>query len=103
MARGGAMFIDEAYRLSEARSERDFGLEAIETIRTLTLTLSVGLEAIETIMVEMTKEEDHEATVFIFAGYPEQMERFLKSNPGMDRRVTQRSPSLPLPRAPRKP
>ena len=49
MARGGAMFIDEAYRLSEARSERDFGLEAIETIRTLTLTLSVGLEAIETI------------------------------------------------------
>ena len=54
-------------------------------------------------MVEMTKEEDHEATVFIFAGYPEQMERFLKSNPGMDRRVTQRYPSLPLHRAPRKP
>ena len=66
------MFIDEAYRLSESRSERDFGIEAIETI-----------------MVEMTKEDDS-AAVFIFAGYPEQMERFLKSNPGMDRRVTQR-------------
>ena len=26
-AKGGAMFIDEAYRLSETRSERDFGLE----------------------------------------------------------------------------
>ena len=71
-ARGGAMFIDEAYRLSEARSERDFGLEAIETI-----------------MVEMTKEEE-DAVIFIFAGYPEQMERFLKSNPGMDRRVSHR-------------
>jgi len=71
-ARGGVMFIDEAYRLSDSRSSNDFGPEAIETI-----------------MVEMTKDCE-DTVVFLFAGYPERMERFLKTNPGMDRRVAHR-------------
>lgn len=71
-ARGGVLFVDEAYRLSDG-GERDFGTEAIETM-----------------MVEMTKPHTKDSVVFAFAGYRDKMEGFLKSNPGMERRIAHR-------------
>eukprot|EP00656_Telonema_subtile_P000316 TRINITY_DN10159_c0_g1_i2.p1 TRINITY_DN10159_c0_g1~~TRINITY_DN10159_c0_g1_i2.p1 ORF type:complete len:354 (+),score=110.44 TRINITY_DN10159_c0_g1_i2:88-1149(+) len=71
-ARGGVLFVDEAYRLSEG-SEHDFGVEAIETM-----------------MVEMTKPTTEHSVVFAFAGYTDKMEGFLRSNPGMERRIAYR-------------
>lgn len=66
-AKGGVLFIDEAYSLAE---ERD-GL--------------YGDEAINTIVQEM--ENHREDMVVIFAGYPEEMERFLEKNPGLRSRI----------------
>ena len=60
---GGVLFVDEAYTL--ARNKHD----------------SFGLEAIDTLVKGM---EDHrENLVVIMAGYTEEMETFLKSNPGL--------------------
>lgn len=67
-ARGGVLFIDEAYTLSK-RSENDFGLEAIDTI-----------------LRYMDNNRDHIAV--IVAGYPNEMQGFLKSNTGLKSRFT---------------
>ena len=61
-ALGGVLFIDEAYSLDV--DGRDYGQEAIETILTF-------------------MEEHRGKIVVIVAGYPEEMEKFLDSNPGL--------------------
>jgi SpoVK/Ycf46/Vps4 family AAA+-type ATPase len=63
-ARGGILFIDEAYSLYVKDMERDFGREAIN------------------VLVDML-EQIRENTVVILAGYPKPMEKFLEANPGL--------------------
>jgi len=71
-AKGGVLFIDEAYSIvkSETGSQRD----------------SFGKEAIETLM----KHLDPPSCVFIFAGYEDAMEEFLRVNDGLARRIPYR-------------
>ncbi|MCH5170498.1 MAG: AAA family ATPase [Oscillospiraceae bacterium] len=66
-AMGGVLFIDEAYSLVEERGG------------------SFGDEAINTIVQEM--ENHREDVVVIFAGYPNEMEKFLDKNPGLRSRI----------------
>ena len=66
-AKGGVLFIDEAYSLLEDRNG------------------SFGDEAINTIVQEM--ENQREDLVVIFAGYPKEMEQFLNKNPGFRSRI----------------
>ncbi|QSQ07689.1 Stage V sporulation protein K [Koleobacter methoxysyntrophicus] len=66
-ALGGVLFIDEAYSLLGG-SDQDYGREAVSTL--------------------IKAMEDHRDNfVVIFAGYSAEMEKFLKSNPGLRSRV----------------
>lgn len=67
-AMGGVLFIDEAYYLYRPENERDYGQEAIEIL-----------------LQEM--ESERGSLVVIFAGYPDRMETFFSSNPGLSSRV----------------
>lgn len=63
-ALGGILFIDEAYSLTVGKGDTDYGFEAVDTL----------LKAME----------DHrDDLVVVVAGYPDQMEEFLESNPGL--------------------
>ncbi len=62
----GVLFIDEAYSLSQG-SENDFGREAIDTLVKL-------------------MDDQRERLVVILAGYSENMDGFLKTNPGLKSR-----------------
>lgn len=60
---GGIMFIDEAYTLAQG-GEKDFGQEAIATL--------------------VKAMEDHrQDLIVILAGYSNEMNRFIRSNPGL--------------------
>lgn len=67
-AMGGVLFIDEAYSLYTLGSHQgDFGNEAIQVI--------------------LKRMEDHRGQFFVFvAGYPDNMQTFLKANPGLNSR-----------------
>lgn len=67
-AKGGILFIDEAYALA-VDSPNDFGKEAIEVL-----------------LKEM--EDNRDDLVVIAAGYPDLMDHFLSSNPGLRSRFT---------------
>ena len=61
---GGILFIDEAYSLTANKGENDYGLEAVDTL--------------------LKGMEDHrDDLVVIVAGYPDLMNEFLNSNPGL--------------------
>jgi len=69
-ARGGVLFIDEAYALARKDDDsKDFGREAIEVI-----------------LKEMSDGPGDLAIVV--AGYPDQMDNFINSNPGLKSRFT---------------
>ena len=70
-AEGRVLFVDETYALSST-SGKDYGKEAIEAMMA---KMNANLHG-------KTKK-----TIFIFAGYPCEMEDFLRVNPGLSRRV----------------
>jgi SpoVK/Ycf46/Vps4 family AAA+-type ATPase len=64
-AMGGVLFIDEAYALTQGSGgSGDYGSEAIQTL--------------------LKRMEDHRGEFFVFvAGYPQNMDNFMKANPGL--------------------
>lgn len=67
-ARGGVLFVDEAYQLDVPDSANDFGKAAVETLVT-------------------RLENDRDSFVAIFAGYTDRMAQFMQLNPGLASRV----------------
>jgi SpoVK/Ycf46/Vps4 family AAA+-type ATPase len=69
-ARGGVLFIDEAYSLHQEQNN-EFAQEAVDAL--------------------ITYMEDHrDDVVIIFAGYTDRMQDFLRMNPGLQSRVPNR-------------
>ena len=67
-ALGGILFIDEAYSLTTEDKDQ-FGQEAVDTL--------------------LKRMEDHrDDLIVVVAGYPQEMDRFVNSNPGLQSRFT---------------
>ncbi len=64
---GGIMFIDEAYSLSRG-GEKDFGRESID------------------VLVKSMEDNKHNF-ILVLAGYPKEMDYFLRTNPGLESRL----------------
>lgn len=69
-ARGGVLFIDEAYSLYQAKNN-EFAQEAVDALITF-------------------MENHRDSVVVIFAGYTDRMQDFLRMNPGLQSRVPNR-------------
>ena len=67
----GVLFIDEAYTLIAATGDDPFGHEAVQTLL-------------------KRMEDDRERLVIILAGYPDEMEVLLRSNPGLSSRFSRK-------------
>eukprot|EP00946_MAST-07B_sp_MAST-7B-sp1_P004751 g4751.t1 len=71
-ARGGCLFVDEAYRLvpsgGSSTGSKDFGTEAINELMS-------------------AMQEGGDAPVMMFAGYVDDMKRFFRANEGLTRRI----------------
>jgi probable Rubsico expression protein CbbX len=67
-AKGGVLFIDEAYYLYRASDSRDYGQEVIDILL-------------------QVMENDRDKLVVILAGYKNRMDDFFSSNPGMSSRI----------------
>jgi probable Rubsico expression protein CbbX len=67
-AKGGVLFIDEAYYLYRDSDSKDYGQEAIEILL-------------------QVMENDRDKLVVILAGYKDRMDHFFGSNPGMSSRI----------------
>jgi probable Rubsico expression protein CbbX len=67
-ARGGVLFVDEAYTLYRPENERDYGQEAVEIL----------LQAME---------DEREELVVVLAGYKARMDTFFHCNPGLGSRI----------------
>lgn len=68
---GGVLFIDEAYTLLKKGSSNDYGQEAIDELLT-------------------AMEEYRNDFIVIVAGYPDLMEEFIHSNPGLESRFSKK-------------
>lgn len=67
-ARGGVLFIDEAYSLVDASGDDAYGREAVQTLL-------------------KRMEDDRAELAVILAGYNREMEQMIRSNPGLSSRI----------------
>lgn len=85
-AKGGVIFIDEAYSLIGGAGSGGHGKNGGTSSSSESCTNAFGKEAIDTIM----KHLDPPTCVFIFAGYTDAMDNFLRMNDGLARRIPYR-------------